>query len=283
MAITLFRVKTYRYYDWSSRSAGKTNLILTGADGEVCVVSFEQDESSVLPKATQVSPGRFAFYYHHSQLGHLIDMLRHEKPVFVHFSDDAYNNSCISTSEEPTTEGWEGQQLGSSPVILCPVDDRTADAGSYTGNFTGLLRADVGQLMAYASFNTDAKDAYRAIMEFELPQELKGKTVTRAELFFKRTFASGDPNVSGFKVYGYVGDGSVQVADANQIGNQIGGTLRMWDSVQRVDVTAFIRTFDIASKRYPGFVIRGHEGQGGINSSEAFTEADRPTLTIEYR
>jgi hypothetical protein len=217
MAITLFRVKTYEYYDWSSRSTGKTNLILKGADGEECSVWFDEDESAQLQKACQVRPGKYAFYYHHRQLGHLIDMLRHEKPVFVHFSDDANNNSCISTTEDPISEGWEGQQPGSSPLVLYPVDDRTADAGGYTGNFTGLLRADVGQLLAYASFNTDAKDAYRAIMEFELPQDLQGKTVISADLFFKRTFASGDPNTSGFKVYGYVGDGIVEVADANQI------------------------------------------------------------------
>ena len=46
MAATSFQVSTYHYYDWSSRRAGKTNLILKGAGGESCCVWFVADDSA---------------------------------------------------------------------------------------------------------------------------------------------------------------------------------------------------------------------------------------------
>jgi len=107
MATAAFEVETYEYYDWSSRQAGKTNLNLRGA-GQTCGVWFIEDESAPLPPATQDYPTIFSFYYHHSQLDHLIDMLRNEKPVYVYFNDDGgYPNSRISTTEEPVGEGME--------------------------------------------------------------------------------------------------------------------------------------------------------------------------------
>lgn len=108
MAQASFQVATYEYYDWSSRSTGKTNLNLRGAGGETCSVWFVEDETADLPIAEVVAPDYYAFYYHHSQLQHLIDMLRYEKPIFVFFNDDSgFNNSRISTTNEPVGEGEE--------------------------------------------------------------------------------------------------------------------------------------------------------------------------------
>jgi hypothetical protein len=106
MATATFEVATYHYYDWSSRATGKTNLILKGAGGEICYVWFVEDPAANLPAATQGGPVSFEFYYHHSQLGHLIDMLRNEKPVSVLFdNDNGFANSRISTTDEPAGEG----------------------------------------------------------------------------------------------------------------------------------------------------------------------------------
>jgi hypothetical protein len=108
MASTLFQVATYQYYDWSSRTTGKTNLILKGAGGETCSVWFVEDVAAALPVAEQSAPNYYAFYYHHSQLQHLIDMLRYEKPIFVFFNNDnGFSNSRISTTDEPVGEGEE--------------------------------------------------------------------------------------------------------------------------------------------------------------------------------
>jgi hypothetical protein len=108
MATASFQVATYQYYDWSSRKTGKTNLILKGAGGETCSVWFVEDAAANLPVAQQVAPNYYAFYYHHSQLQHLVDMLRNEKPIFVFFNNDSgFNNSRISTTDEPVGEGEE--------------------------------------------------------------------------------------------------------------------------------------------------------------------------------
>ncbi|MEM1081613.1 MAG: hypothetical protein AAGH65_08535 [Pseudomonadota bacterium] len=108
MATATFEVSTYSYYNWSSRSRGKTNLILNGAGGETCSVWFVEDPDEALPEANEVAPGFYAFYYHHYQLQHLIDMLRNEKPITVFFDDEmGFNNSRIATSAEPVGEGEE--------------------------------------------------------------------------------------------------------------------------------------------------------------------------------
>lgn len=108
MATASFQVATYNYYDWSSRKIGKTNLNLRGVGGETCAVWFVEDTTADLPAAQQVAPNYYAFYYHHSQLTHLIDMLRNEKPIFVFFNNDSgFNNSRISTTDEPVGEGEE--------------------------------------------------------------------------------------------------------------------------------------------------------------------------------
>lgn len=105
MATSSFEVETYSYYNWSSRKTGKTNLILKGAAGEVCSVWFNEDPDSDLPAARKEG-NYYAFYYHHHQLQHLIDMLRNEKPVFVYFNNNSgFNNSRISTADEPVGEG----------------------------------------------------------------------------------------------------------------------------------------------------------------------------------
>lgn len=108
MASASFQVVTYEYYNWSSRLGGKTNLNLRGAGGETCSVWFVEDDSANLPEAHEVAPNYYAFYYHHRQLQHLIDMLRYEKPIFVFFNNNAgFANSRISTTHEPVGEGEE--------------------------------------------------------------------------------------------------------------------------------------------------------------------------------
>ena len=108
MATASFQVATYYYYDWSSRKTGKTNIILKGTAGETCVLWFVEDPAADLQAAQQPAPNVFVFHYHHSQLQHLIDMLRNEKPIYVRFDDDkGFNNSRIATTDEPVGEGEE--------------------------------------------------------------------------------------------------------------------------------------------------------------------------------
>ncbi|WP_103068188.1 hypothetical protein [Aquimarina sediminis] len=105
MAKSSFQVESYSYYNWSSRNNGKSNLILKGATGQVCSVWFKEGPNAVLPAATNTG-SYYSFYYHHDQLQHLIDMLRNENPIYVYFNNDNnFNNSRISTGNEPVGEG----------------------------------------------------------------------------------------------------------------------------------------------------------------------------------
>jgi hypothetical protein len=108
MKTTTFQVSTYQYYSFSSRSSGKTVIVLKGTDGEICYIHFEENPTAVLPRAEQTSTKSYVFHYHYSQLQHLIDMLRNEKPITVIFDDNPVaNNSIISTSAEPVGESEE--------------------------------------------------------------------------------------------------------------------------------------------------------------------------------
>jgi hypothetical protein len=100
--------RVHQYYNWSSRKTGKTNLVLKGAGGQTCSIWFVEDAAADLPAASEVAPNYYAFYYQHAQLPYLIDMLRYEKPITVFFNNDSgFNNSRISTSDEPIGEGEE--------------------------------------------------------------------------------------------------------------------------------------------------------------------------------
>ncbi|WP_299311758.1 hypothetical protein [uncultured Aquimarina sp.] len=104
MAQSSFQVQTYTYYNWSSRSTSKTNLILGGSSEQTCSVRFREDLNAVLPVATQ-SGSYYSFFCHYNQLQHLINMLRNENPIYIYFNNDhGFNNSRISTASEPVGE-----------------------------------------------------------------------------------------------------------------------------------------------------------------------------------
>jgi hypothetical protein len=108
MAQVSFQVASYNFYHWSSRNGGssKTNLNLRGVSGENVGVWFIQEENTALPQAVQHSAASFSLYYHRSQFEHIVDMLRNEKPIWVHFdNNNGWNNSRISTTDEPVGEG----------------------------------------------------------------------------------------------------------------------------------------------------------------------------------
>jgi len=108
MATITFQAKTYNYYFWSSRQRGKANMNIHGVGGETCSVWFTEDPEEALKHAEEVAPNYYAFYYHYAQLDQILDMLRNEKPVYVHYDDQpTFNNSRISTDAEPVGEGEE--------------------------------------------------------------------------------------------------------------------------------------------------------------------------------
>lgn len=108
MAKETFKVKSYQYCNWSSRSVGKTNLVLMGEGGEICSIRFLEDSEHALPACKKEKEGVFTLYYHHYQLGDILDMLRNESAVFVIYDDEMHlKNSRISNSLEPVFAGVE--------------------------------------------------------------------------------------------------------------------------------------------------------------------------------
>ena len=103
MATESFQVINYQYSQYSSRTAYRTSLVLR-AGLKTCAIIFIDDPNAALPAAKKVGNNYFEFYFHQHQFPHLIDMVRHENPIYVHYSDSVNNNSRISTSNEPIGE-----------------------------------------------------------------------------------------------------------------------------------------------------------------------------------
>ena len=108
MALHTFKIESYEYYHWSSRSQYKSNIVLFGEGEETVAIWFESDPEAELAPARILTPNNYAFYYYQEQMSDIIDMLRNEKPIWVHFNDNGgLNNSRIATSKEPVGEGLE--------------------------------------------------------------------------------------------------------------------------------------------------------------------------------
>ncbi|KJR99206.1 MAG: hypothetical protein VR65_17535 [Desulfobulbaceae bacterium BRH_c16a] len=55
--------------------------------------------------AASKSGNKYYVYYRYSDLTNIIDMLRNEKPIFLHYVPEGANNTRISTTSEPVGEG----------------------------------------------------------------------------------------------------------------------------------------------------------------------------------
>ena len=93
-------IRKYLYYLFSSREDATPVVFLYDAnDAHIGYVYFRGD-TQPLPAARQYSNGRFALYYRRSALADLIDMLRNEKPIYLHWVPEGTNNTRLSTTAE---------------------------------------------------------------------------------------------------------------------------------------------------------------------------------------
>ncbi|MCI0436634.1 MAG: hypothetical protein L0271_23800 [Gemmatimonadetes bacterium] len=99
-------ITQYAYYLWSSRPDNlvQANIAMYGSAGFMGALWFYH-ESHPLPDPTRHSAGVYSLHYPMSAFGPIVDMLRNEKPVFVHWNDSFPVNTRISTSPEPVGEG----------------------------------------------------------------------------------------------------------------------------------------------------------------------------------
>ncbi len=93
-------IKKYMYYLFSSREdASPVIFLYSDGDAEIGMVYFRED-SQPLPPAKQFPNGKYALYYRRSIFPELIDMLRNEKPIYLHWVPEGNHNTRISTQPE---------------------------------------------------------------------------------------------------------------------------------------------------------------------------------------
>jgi len=93
-------IKRYLYYLFSSREDATPTLFLYDANNRHVAYAYFRSDSNPLPEARQYTSGKYALYYRRSVLPELIDMLRNEKPIYLHWVPEGSNNTRISTSAE---------------------------------------------------------------------------------------------------------------------------------------------------------------------------------------
>ena len=90
----------YLYYLFSSREDATPVMFLYDSNNAHAAYVYFRGDSQPLPAAKQYSNGRYALYYRRSVLPELIDMLRNEKPIYLHWVPEGTNNTRVSTTAE---------------------------------------------------------------------------------------------------------------------------------------------------------------------------------------
>ena len=103
MAYTTIEIKKYRCALFSS-GENPAKVSFYDSNGANFATAYIRPDSETLPAAYQDSGGMYRLYYKLSRLPDLVDMLRNEKPVYLHFWTGTENNSHIATGQEPVGE-----------------------------------------------------------------------------------------------------------------------------------------------------------------------------------
>lgn len=103
MPYTTVEIKKYRCALFSSGdNPAKVSFYDSG--GANFGTAYIRPEPEVLPAAFVDPAGKYRLYYKYSRLPDLLDLLRNEKPVYLHFWSGSGNNTHIATWEEPVGE-----------------------------------------------------------------------------------------------------------------------------------------------------------------------------------
>lgn len=98
-------IKKYRCALFSSNDNPAKVSLYDVSNKEVATAYFRPEEGD-LPQTHKDSRGKFRMYFRRSYLFDLIDLLRNEKPIYVHFWNKSGNNfnTHIATTKEPIGE-----------------------------------------------------------------------------------------------------------------------------------------------------------------------------------
>jgi hypothetical protein len=104
MPTETIELTSYQYYQFSSRDdLYKAIAICAGADGKTVNLYFHGGTQAL--SAASKSGNSYSLYYRYSDMSHIVDMLRNEKPIYLIYLPEGTNNTRISTSSEPIGEG----------------------------------------------------------------------------------------------------------------------------------------------------------------------------------
>ncbi len=106
MPYTTIEIKKYRCALFSS-GENPAKVSFYDASEANFATAYIRPDSEKLREAYQDSGGKYRLYYKRSSLPDLIDMLRNEKPVYLHFWQGTGNNTHIATWREPVGEAEE--------------------------------------------------------------------------------------------------------------------------------------------------------------------------------
>lgn len=97
-------ITSYQYYQFSTREDGaKAVCTCSGTGGKTVYVYFYGGTQTLLMAGK--SGSRYSVYYRYSDMPNIIDMLRNEKPIYLHYVPEGTNNTRLSTTSEPIGEG----------------------------------------------------------------------------------------------------------------------------------------------------------------------------------
>jgi hypothetical protein len=103
MPYTTVEIKKYRCALFSSGENSAKVSFYDSQDANFAT-AFIRPDSEALPAAYKDSDGMYRLYYKYSRLPDLLDILRNEKPVYLHFWSGSQNNTHIATGPEPVGE-----------------------------------------------------------------------------------------------------------------------------------------------------------------------------------
>ena len=97
-------IKKYMYYLFSSREDASPVIYLYDKHNTHIGYVYFKSDGNPLDAAKVFSNGKYALFFRRSLFTDVIDMLRNESPVYLHYVPEGENNTRLSTSPEPVGE-----------------------------------------------------------------------------------------------------------------------------------------------------------------------------------
>ncbi|MFC1829338.1 hypothetical protein ACFL0O_06990 [Thermodesulfobacteriota bacterium] len=110
MATKTFEITEYKYGFFNGEAFKDKRMVthLYQDDRHIAIINFQNEFN--IPHTDD--RGTISLYYRMEDLTGVIDMLRNEKPIFLHYDDRPKNaQAMLTTSKEPVGEGEISMQL----------------------------------------------------------------------------------------------------------------------------------------------------------------------------